>query len=908
MVYRDIKSNTKRKEKVWMCSIAVILLCGVVSELIVKAGKTIIFIDDMASLTLAVISIQATVATLVITVLSLMANKMDDAFQGVSANDFLLNIKPWLFTQKRIIVAEIIGIIISVGLQVLALYNMIMAVFVATMALVLLSISQIYDAFSGTERLHEEIVAYIIDGLDEWETFDEDRYHRSLSKFEAFSKQWSDEIANQTKAEYDGYLDTFSKFFPCMYSDDDGRVKLLSACEDLSRSQLEATNNYVIIRGILFVGDCYQKALDLAQKHGYKLIIVRDGFNLLDRILEDLMEAFPSAEIANLEKHFHWGVVVDSVIQNAVNLMGRYRMTDDASDIKEENIGKILENVPSIAYDLKAVKDFSSYLGDYTASKASTINKCIWGERLDYLDLIQSCTSKSPQDVFANKTIAVCCVNFMIRQVRRGYYDVIRDYWYKGLKKSTRYQDEDEFVYSVLKLHCYIYYLAFYETTEYAEQQLIDSAKAFISEENTRKAFGEYILLICDTEKNVVDPEFAKCIEKGENVHDIFNGELKDRLYEGLRHSECMPGNGMVKSMVMSEVVMDFVTYLATYIGNILQDYTILDHIISEEKSALFYMHYVQIDRSQKLLRFFNIMEVSDTSVVQTDGSDGLSQADNTSQRADAAYAELVWKIKDNYKNHILHTARTDKRYTAEEHNQQGVKAAEDLLQYLKKRFSEVISENLVQEETGNIFKRNGYERSCILRLGIMSDTDLEKIVTNFYDRIFKVLTMGIISHLHNAGFVQEMNREGKSDEEWLNDLKSYDGDLALGAQAAFYAQHKHAREAVLDWLNGIKHYTYVGHGTAVILKSKCIKLNFKNVKFEIRPETFSEAVGSKAQPDPETGTYQYEACTGMPVQLTREELSDYLQNKRRVVDLHLDIGINVETEGEEVIGVEFVG
>ena len=43
-------------------------------------------------------------------------------------------------------------------------------------------------------------------------------------------------------------------------------------------------------------------------------------------------------------------------------------------------------------------------------------------------------------------------------------------------------------------------------------------------------------------------------------------------------------------------------------------------------------------------------------------------------------------------------------------------------------------------------------------------------------------------------------------------------------------------------------------------------------------------------------------------MQLTREELSDYLQNKRRVVDLHLDIGINVETEGEEVIGVEFVG
>ena len=620
------------------------------------------------------------------------------------------------------------------------------------------------------------------------------------------------------------------------------------------------------------------------------------------------MEAFPSAEIANLEKHFHWGVVVDSVIQNAVHMMGRYKIPDDPSEITEENIEKKLKQLPSIAQDLKAVKDFSSYLGDYTASKASTINKCIWGERLDYLDLIQSGNSKSQMDMFANKEITVCCVNFMMGQVRRGYYDVIRDYWYKGLKKATRYQDDDEFVYSLLKLHCYIYYLAFYETTEYAEQRLIDSAKAFISEESTRKAFGEYILLICDTEKNVVDPEFAKCIEMGENVHDIFNSELKDRLYKDLRNSEFMPGNFIVKSMVMDDVVMDFVTYLATYIGNSLHDYTVLDHIISEDKSALFYIHYVQIDQSQNILRFFNIMEASDTSVIQTDGSDGLSQADNTSQRVDAAYAELVLKIKDSYKNHILHTARTDKKYTAEEHNQQGEKAAEDLLQYLKKRFSEVISENLVQEETGSIFKRNGYERTCILRLGIMSDTDLEKIMTNFYDQIFKVLTMGVISHLHNAGFVQEMSEEGKSDEEWLNVLKSYDGGIALGAQAAFYAQHKHARGAVLDWLNDIEHYTYGGHGTAVILKSKCIKLNFRNIKFIIRPETFSEAVGSKAQPDPKTGTYQYEACVGMPVQFSREELSDYLQNKRRVVDLVLDIGINVEMEGEEVIGVEFVG
>ena len=904
MNYKDIQANIKRKEIKWLACLTVILLCGIISEVLTRIGRTMIFIDDFPALALAVISIQATVATLVITVQSLMTGKMDEAFQGVSINDFLMNIKPWLFKQKRIIIVEFIGVGVNIFLQMFALYNMIIAIFCATMVLVLISILQVYEAFLGTERLNEEIVAYITDDLVECNKSDENGHQRILHKFEGFCRQWRDETTVQSKATYDEYLGTFKIFFEYLYSDDKDRIKLLSECEKLSRLQLTSANTTITWRGICFVKDCYGQALVCTRDHDYKIKSISEGFNLLSGVFEDLLVAFRDVDIEKLEKDFHCGSFINAVIENSVNMLDRYLKMKKATDLTKDEAEKALKKPPSIKADLRSVKDFASYVGDYIASNSSKINIKTWGQQFDFLNLRSYRNVNSNLDVLRNSATIGCYFNFILSQVKRGYYAVSREY-YKWLRKSIHDQDTDEFAYAVLKLHCYIYYLSFYETTECVEQTLIDSAKAFIYEENTRNAFRDYVEGICYTEKNVIDPEYAEVIiRSGENVHDIFNSKLKERLYKDLRNSEFMPGNFVVKYMVMQDVAIDFVTFLTTYIGNSLQNYTVLDHIISEENSSLFYKKYVSNECSKQLRSFFNIMEPSDNNGILRAETLGFAEDDNITLRVSAAYEELALKIKEKYKAYTLHTAHSDLKYTNEDYKKQGEKAAEDLLQFLKKRFRGIISNNLIQEENGNIFKRNGYERACILKIGIMSDTDIGEVIKTFYDRIYKVLILGIISKLHNAGFIKETNKSEKSDDEWLDFLKSHENVIALGAQGAFYSKNKIGIGEVLEWLREIEHYTYPGYGTAALIKEGCLKLDFRNIEFRVRPESFSEAIGNKTQPDPETGMYQYEPSVGMPVQFTKEELKDYLEDKRRVVEVFLDIGVNVAKD--EMIGEEY--
>ena len=143
MTWEEIQLKSRKTEIRRIALLIIILLLGLADELFGRILGPLIFIDDYSSITLAVITVQATVATLVITILSLMANKMDAAYMGVSINDFLLNIKPWVFKQKRIIILEIALIVLNVFLQIFGCFNVVIAVFVAAMILMIISIQEI---------------------------------------------------------------------------------------------------------------------------------------------------------------------------------------------------------------------------------------------------------------------------------------------------------------------------------------------------------------------------------------------------------------------------------------------------------------------------------------------------------------------------------------------------------------------------------------------------------------------------------------------------------------------------------------------------------------------------------------------------------------------------------------------
>ena len=99
-------------------AISAIIFCGgIVQDGVARSRKAIFYVLAYAGVCLTVLSIQATVGTLVFTILSLLTGRMGQSTYGMSEIDFLLNIKPVMFKQKNIIVEELCLVCVGIGLQ-----------------------------------------------------------------------------------------------------------------------------------------------------------------------------------------------------------------------------------------------------------------------------------------------------------------------------------------------------------------------------------------------------------------------------------------------------------------------------------------------------------------------------------------------------------------------------------------------------------------------------------------------------------------------------------------------------------------------------------------------------------------------------------------------------------------------
>ena len=874
MTWEEIQLKSRKTEIRRIALLIIILLLGLADELFGRILGPLIFIDDYSSITLAVITVQATVATLVITILSLMANKMDAAYMGVSINDFLLNIKPWVFKQKRIIILEIALIVLNVFLQIFGCFNVVIAVFVAAMILMIISIQEIYEAFLGTEAVEDEIKYYLVDPNASKELIKE--------KLSNFTKQWKREIDTQSEADYQEYTSVFDFLFSKMFEADEDRKFLQSQCVELSKALLSSANEVGAFRGIDFINNCYLQSWSYIRDHQDKVKENHFRFELFSEVCADFINAFEKADIKKLEKEFNGEDFIENIIQNSVWMM------DSKND----------ENITA---DIRAAQSFCGFLGSFVATSPE-INKEVWGSPLNTYQPSLLSSPEQHKSLLLN-SIYECLFDFMLAQIRKGYYDLIREYWYPYLENHIRIDKDSDTIYCVLKLHCYIYYLAYCETTACVDKSILDAAREFIESDEVCQSFSSYIDYVSDYDKNVFDWNQNEPI-------DLFNEKLQERMHEDLRRYELMPGNFIAKRMLMDDVTLDFVTFLSCYIGSKYNDYHVLDSIIPEDRASLFYIDYVQHDRIDDLNSFFKMMGVDAIvrRVAIDDSQDMNDEKGKISTKAQAAYSTLIDTIENKYKEYTLREAHNSIKISEEEYKDQKQKGSKELIDYLKKNFSGLISDNIVENNTGNIFQRNGYSRFVVLRVSAFSDSDVEKCIADFQNDICTSIANTIINGFHNAEYIDDLDKSHKTDDEWIEFLNQNKDVVVFGSSHNLWPKDYHNRSDVRKWLDDQEQYTNGIYGGLMIIKKGHLKLNFRNVEIKVRPETIDEAMGQhNAKPNPETGMYRYAPSTNMEVDFTESELKQYLEDKRRIIDVILDIGVEVDADKDQRIGYRIV-
>lgn len=652
----------------------------------------------------------------------------------------------------------------------------------------------------------------------------------------------------------------------------ESREELLSQCVELSRALFTSHSEDASLRGIEFVSNCYTQEWlfirDYEEINGHE-------FNLFDQVFEDFIAGFSEISIKKLDKNFHWWDFTETIIRNALFLKGRTK--------SQEKV-----------HDIEAAKDFCSFLGRFISSDQSVqvaIDKERWQDPLRFLTLKFTCPDELK--LLANRSVAECFFNFMLPQVVNGDYDLIEDGWYRGLSLGASYKVPDDFVYSALKLHCYIYYLAYYETKACTSQDVLNSARAFITKGSTGRIFAGFIESIAESDANVM-PE----IVFSKYPHNIFNSDLEKNLRKDLRRYELMPGNFIAKRILADGVAQDFITFLSCYVGNSLHTYEVLNSIIAEERSPLFYMEYIQSDRSDDLKQFFRIMGVpARTFEINTENDVTTSrEKDTLTIRSSAAYEELVNVIEKKYKDWTLDSAETGKKFSEEQFDEQSKKAEGALVKYLKESFSGLINEDIKTDTAGNIFTRNGYHRYIILKYAVFADTDVEKLVRESYDQIFIKFTNTLANGLWNGERVDKIEKDKMSDEKWISYLEEKKEKVVIGSAYALRPDDYSNRSKIKEWLDGTEHYTNGAYGDALILDRGSLKLDFRNAEIEVRPERIEE---TGVQPDPVSGMYRYAPSVNMPVDFTKDEFGQYLNNKRRIVNVSIEIGIEVDGDGK---------
>ena len=264
--------------------------------------------------------------------------------------------------------------------------------------------------------------------------------------------------------------------------------------------------------------------------------------------------------------------------------------------------------------------------------------------------------------------------------------------------------------------------------------------------------------------------------------------------------------------------------------------------------------------------------------------------------RSSAAYEELINVIEKKYKAWTLHDAVSRKKFSDAELSAPGKKAGEELVKYLRDCFSGLISEDIKTSSTGNVFRRNGYHRYTILRFAVFTDTDVEKLISGSYDQIFIRFTNTLATGLWNGERVDKVHKDKLSDEELLSYLEKRKDKVIIGSAHALRPRDYRNRSKVKEWLDSTEHYTNGAYGDALILDKGSLKLNFRNAQIGVKPERIDE---TGVQPNPDNGMYRYAPSVNMPVDFTEQELGQYLNDKRRIVDVSIEIGIEVVGDGK---------
>lgn len=404
---------------------------------------------------------------------------------------------------------------------------------------------------------------------------------------------------------------------------------------------------------------------------------------------------------------------------------------------------------------------------------------------------------------------------------------------------------------------CYTYYLGIRETEELTGKPIQKRATSLM--EKTSKSFSDYI--------------YGKALEDvlTENKAELFFGsDLIETIYSNLKQWEIIGKD--TKMLIMHEVVRDFVCFVLMMMCSLSDHWNLVDNIITDKNIVFLFQAFCDNPKGFKSYKQL-------TDILYKSGSD-----------AQNAYDKFTEIIRNGYKDYVLSEAAVSDKKSDQNVKSQSDSITKTVLQYLQSQLNTVDQPNSAESHTIQLFKIHTFSD---LNLDYNIRGMFSSMAFNFAYKLENILETD--DKIHST-----TNADKMSDEQKLALLKDASEHIIVGSKYVLSPQSYSLWDEYQNTLETRETDKWILQDASdvfMVITQGRLSVDIRKVNVEVAPEPIDSY---RSDFNPKTGLYTCEVSVGMKVKFTEDELREYLGNKRRLLIISVEAGIQ-ESDDLEV-------
>jgi hypothetical protein len=830
-----------RKKVVWTELLAIIgvfalILSGICFNYKLCDGNLNHIMNIESGTSLTILQIQATLTTLTIAIIALLTGNIDETHMGVSISLYFLETKPFILKYKAIIAVEFVLLVVGVLAHAKKFYILVFAFFFSALVIIVLSIFKIYSAFNGKKDTFREIRDYVV-----W-LFEATKEYEKAGQ--QYVDDWKRNSCSQSVEEFDEYFNLFFHLIKRILEKEGDINTINSLSENITSFLLIENNKKNQIYGIRFVEKFYSEIWQWISANNEKALAMKGQIHLIDRITHEMYVVIDSMDSEDIEKQ----IKIRHIFDLAIRVSACFGYDDRENNSEVSSINRISRTMGGIL--------------QRKIEKGNIVDKKWWiyliNEHLNYLGPGIPAVSSS----FFGEAMALKDFNLCYGFLLSGQAGLVKEAIFLNDLDSIFTIKQPSYVLRIMLIHCYMYYLAYRESTDCIDEDIQNQVKDIFSDSDVVKAVGNFY--------------YYNLIE----TRNYLSADLEKKLELTLEKYELFPKHSNGKMVIIESVVKEY--YLFIVLSMLCQGYR------EDKVSALVevdsYMEYLSQQGHDRLRKHF--VELSHVCGMPiSNEKDRIRIVENLLPRFDNI---MITK----YKEKIIQRAAEDQReYVHNDFEKKTIeKYSAEIQESFETHFGQLDKEikNAIQYKKIHVLTFKEYTRNLNYEI---NPYYINTLLRNFGEWLTKEIVKkhDIISINRDKRF--------ESDKSFRQFLKSKRYGLFIGSQFVFESEEYENYEEHKAFFEGKKCVFVPTMISGIAMNEDALYIKLDKIIVDVHPTELEETSNTRTNTD---GSLSYFSNSGVAVDFSEEELRNHIHNEMKTIEVFLNvtIGLKKNTRG----------